>query len=600
MWISSLRLLASLLLSGIAVLALDVRVLPEFFRPDPFGNIVEPDRSGNNVWVDAVRLRSARMGYASTQLIISAASEGKFELNIELAGLPVHLYREWYHLNTADRKYYPDALIPIRLPHTAQLPDPDNKVAGQKAQAFWIDIWIPADASPGVHRGKATVASGSETKSVPVEVTVLPQRIPEADIVTMDSNSYGTSWMFEQFPKTLPQKGEDALFRLIHAYHRIFYEHRSTFHQLGYGHAGKVGPEFAPELTGTGASKKVASWDRFDRHYGPLFDGSAFRDTHRGARPIPFVYLPVNPEWPASYLWWGEPGYEREFTDVVSEMEQHFREKNWTSTRFEIFFNHKKRYKGFEWDGDEIRFEKDNDYLAKYRQMLNKAVPASTPVKFVFRLDTSWSMQDQFDRLKNVINFWVAGEDILGWYPERVRELKSRGDVVWTYGGTPAVQQPSISITANPLKSWISGVDGFVRWLTVSPGPDPWFALTGGTETLVYPGDRFGIAEPMPSIRLKLQRNCVQDLALLEEIAKQKGREQVQQEVTRRFNGTALKQWRNAPPPLTGKPVLEWNNVDIDEALAAFQKSQPPPEPGAWLRVREYALTDRNTTGKAR
>src|SRR4029079_15555709 len=122
-------LLASLLLSGIAALALDVRVLPEFFRPDPFGNVVEPDRRGE-VWADAVRLRSARMGYASGQLVIGSASDGKFELNIELAGLPVHVYREWYHLNSADRKYYPDALVPVRLPHSARLPDLENKIAG--------------------------------------------------------------------------------------------------------------------------------------------------------------------------------------------------------------------------------------------------------------------------------------------------------------------------------------------------------------------------------------------------------------------------------------------------------------------------------------
>ena len=39
----------------------------------------------------------------------------------------------------------------------------------------------------------------------------------------------------------------DVLFNLIHAYHRIFYKHRGTFHQLGYGHAGKVGPEFVAQ-----------------------------------------------------------------------------------------------------------------------------------------------------------------------------------------------------------------------------------------------------------------------------------------------------------------------------------------------------------------
>jgi hypothetical protein len=28
-------------------------------------------------------------------------------------------------------------------------------------------------------------------------------------------------------------------------------------------------------------------------------------------------------------------------------MERHFRDKGWTRTRFEVFFNHKKRYMGF-------------------------------------------------------------------------------------------------------------------------------------------------------------------------------------------------------------------------------------------------------------
>ena len=92
---------------------------------------------------------------------------------------------------------------------------------------------------------------------------------------------------------------------------------------------------------------------------GPLFDGTAFSASRRGPRPIPFVYLPINPEWPASYEFWGERGYEAEFVNVLSEMEHHFREKGWTHTNFEVFFNHKKRYKGFPWDGDEVRFQKE-------------------------------------------------------------------------------------------------------------------------------------------------------------------------------------------------------------------------------------------------
>ena len=80
-------------------------------------------------------------------------------------------------------------------------------------------------------------------------------------------------------------------------------------------------------------------------------------------------------------------------------MERHFREKGWTDTRFELFFNHKKRYMGFPWDGDEVRFPADNRYFLEYGRLLKKALPPDTPVKFVFRADVSWDMEQQFKDL---------------------------------------------------------------------------------------------------------------------------------------------------------------------------------------------------------
>src|SRR6266576_5062728 len=98
-----------------------------------------------------------------------------------------------------------------------------------------------------------------------------------------------------------------------------------------------------PRARGRWPGEAYYQLDSYDRHYGPLFDGTAFSASRRGPRPIPFAYLPINPEWPASYEFWGERGYEAEFVNVVSEMERHFREKGWTDTNFEVFFNHKKR-----------------------------------------------------------------------------------------------------------------------------------------------------------------------------------------------------------------------------------------------------------------
>jgi len=570
---------------------MDLQALPEFSRPDPLGGIVAVDGPGSK-FAAVVQVTAARGGYASFHLIAKLDRPADYEVSINFP-LTVDVYREWFHFNTPDKKYYPDALIPVTPPYRSKLPEPDNRIPEQTAQAFWIDVWIPTSTAPKTYRGEARLTSGTGRKAIPIEITVLSAVVPEKDAVTLDSNSYGTSWLEEQYPKTLAglSKNQEPLFKLIHQYHRVFYDHRGTFHQLGYGHAGKVGPEFGPETTGSGVQKHISSWSQFDRHYGPLFDGSAFKDSRRGPRPIPYVYLPINPEWPASFLWWGEPGYEAEFVNVVSEMEKHFREKNWTSTRMEVFFNHKKRYKGFPWDGDEIRFERDNRYLVDYRRMLDKAVPANSPVQFIMRADSSWTMEHQFEALKGVIKFWVVGEGSFSWYPGAAKRLKDRGDTVWTYGGTPTVQSISTQMTLNPLRSWITGVDGFVRWLTISPGADPWYHFGGGGEVLVYSGERFGRPEPLAGIRLKLQRNCLQDLALLEAASQKSSRAQIQQEVVKRYNGTRLADWHNTPPALLAKPVLEWNNADFDDALKPYEARFANLDPGAWQRVRDYALS---------
>ena len=211
------------------------------------------------------------------------------------------------------RKYdYPDALAPVRLPYRSRLPEPDNRISGQKAQAFWVDVWIPADARSGDYPLRFRLTSGEGEARAAVSVRVLRS----------DGSGLGCggdrSQLLRQFldrrsvREARARAGKDfyrsdSFFRLIHAYHRIFYEHRGVFHQLGYGHAGKVGPEFAPALEGSGRSKHVADWDLFDRHYGPLVRRLRIRRDPARRAANSLCLPPINPEWPASYLWWGSP-----------------------------------------------------------------------------------------------------------------------------------------------------------------------------------------------------------------------------------------------------------------------------------------------------
>lgn len=439
-------LTASALLAAIPAWA-SIEAWPEYLRANPSGEVVGPDRPAAVPPSRSVSLRAARNGYVSFQAIARPGRSGPYTLSFEWYGKPglqADVFRQWFHQMSRPGEYYPDALIPVQLPYRSQFPEPDNQVADQKVQPFWVDIWVPKQTAPGTYRGVIRLESPGAKEKLPVELTVLTAVVPDEDVIRMDHNSYGASWLASDYPGLVKRTAgdffdSDAFYHLIHAYHRIFYEHRGIFHQLGYGHAGKVGPEFAPALEGSGRSRHIASWTRFDRHYGPLLDGSAFAGTRRGPSPIPFVYLPINPEWPASFLNWGEPGYEAEFVNVVSEMERHFREKGWTHTSYEMFFNHKKRYKGFPWDGDEVRFQKDDAFFREYRRLLDKAVPANSPVRILFRSDVSWDTERQACDMAGIINMWVCSAEPLSWLPETARLLKSRNEVVWIYGGPPTV-----------------------------------------------------------------------------------------------------------------------------------------------------------------
>ena len=586
--------------------AADLEALPEFLRSDPFGAIVAPDRSGADLASSLygakhqVVLTGCRGGYVSFHLVVKLPSPSTYTLDVTIPDptnkVQIDLFREWFHFTDSDKRYYPDALIPVHATYSSRLPEPDNRIPKQTAQAFWVDVYVAPDTRLGIFSGTAKLKANSKITTLPIQLTVLACVIPGEDVVTIDHNSYGSSWLAEQFAGSYQRDPDhwfesNQFFELIHAYHRVFYEHRGIFHQLGYGHSGKVGPEFAPVLEGSGRAKHITSWSLYDRHYGPLFDGTAFSASRRGPRPIPFVYLPINPEWPASYEFWGERGYEAEFVNVVSEMERHFREKGWTHTNFEVFFNHKKRYKGFPWDGDEVRFPKDLKYFLEYDRLLKKALPPNTPVHFVFRADVSWDMEEQFKVLNGIVRLWCCGGGILSFYRHAPKMLCDRGDVVWYYGGPPGVTDSSSAITEFPLRAWLWGVNGYVHWLTVSPGEDPWFHFDGGQTALIYSGERFGVSEPIPSIRLKIQRNCLQDLALLDSFKRRKSLDSLRARAARSYNNSTLDDWWNSRPALADLPSDQWLGSAIDDATKHTQQALGHPGASAWYKVHQYAMS---------
>jgi hypothetical protein len=134
------------------------------------------------------------------------------------------------------------------------------------------------------------------------------------------------------------------------------------------------------------------------------------------------------------------------------------------------------------------------------------------------------------------------------------------------------------------------GVDGFCRWQTVAAGRDPWFDFDGGQTALVYAGDRFRIAGPIASVRLKLQRNAVQDITLLASLAGGRSVETLRADVAYRYNGLAPKDWWTPRPALADTDVAEWSNVGIGEVERPADRKFANLDADAWQRVRDYVL----------
>ncbi|MFO7898715.1 MAG: DUF4091 domain-containing protein [Planctomycetota bacterium] len=584
-------------MAGFTLTAVD-----EWLAHDPFGapNPSDASDARGPALSDegAVTLRGARNGYVSFRLLVQGA--GDYRLAGSVDGLEVDLYRAWYHrMHTEEGEepeYWPDALVPLDPDAACELPDPDNQVEGQTAQEFWVDVFIPPDAETGEATGEITLSANGGTTSLPVAVTVLDATLPDEPCVVMDHNSYGCRFLRRFFPETLGGLEGDALWRksieLLQHYHRLVYEHRGLLSNLGYGHSGAYDPIYAPAPEGRGREKRLGDWGLYDAHYGPLLDGSAFETAapgcpgpRRPARPIWGIYAPLNPAYPADYLYWGQKGYEVEFTRCVGQFDRHFRDQGWTESKVAFYLNHKKRYRWFGWDGDEVKFLKDMDYQNEMVRLWEEAV-GDSPVPWVYRMDASWQMKNLFPMMEGHANFWVLG-GFHRWYPDHVAEVVARGDITWWYNGTPPIGAASSAILSNCYETWMRRMGGNCAWLTTNPGPDPWFDSGGGDTGTIYPGERFGIPGPIPSVRLKIQRNGIQDLDLLEAACRADAdKDAVQDEFA---SSIPIPIWTKPPRAAIELPPEDWNSRNLSEEHEPEHVERQALDPTWWTTVREKA-----------
>ncbi|MBM3748570.1 MAG: DUF4091 domain-containing protein [Acidobacteria bacterium] len=569
----------------------DIWAVPELVKIHPqTGALLEqeeaPDhRLRNAVW-DAssgtVRLSGARNEFVAFQLAI----ESDEPLNgIEVAvtqplftdcALPeifrttgtVQLFREWFirddKPDESGGPWYPDALVPWSGP--VDLPSRDNPVPGQRVQPVFVDVYIPRDAAPGVHTGRVAVRAGEQlNREITIEVEVLPLTLPDRLNFVVDLNAYGGVNAGYNI-----SRGTPAYRALVRAYHRLAHLNRANLNVLGYSHSGSVEPDYSPPLTGQGSDTRVAGWEDWDAHFGPLVDGSAFADLPRAGVPVTNLYLNFHENWPgdlrADYKWNNYPipatteeyraliarhgleagpieegfsgGYQDRFSAVARQFAEHFRERGWTQTRYQVYFNNKYFYKdpaqgarGVSWWLlDEPNHRDDIRALSFFGDLAKRWLDEYPDVPIVWRTDISY-IDFMRDLLAGQIDLNCTSQRFFSKNRYLMDHRDRFGRDLWHYASTNHPRESNAGMRAWCWRVWTAGGEGLVPWNTVR-GSESWERAE--PLTVFYPGSKFGKNEPYASLRLKAFRRGQQDVEYLILLAAREGwdREAVSYAVT--------------------------------------------------------------------
>lgn len=370
-----------------------------------------------------------------------------------------------------------------------------------------VERHVAKDEAPGVKELALRVAGAD----VPVVLRVHAATLPDRLGFRVSLNTYGT-----------PQPEL--------AFHRLAHEHRATLAVVPYSHHGRVEEGCAPDLV----DGRIA-WEAWDRRFGPLFDGSAFRGLPRDGAPLDHFYLPFHESWPTpirsaySYRgtladhWRDAPPIEAAFPEsyaaafraAIAATARHVEEKRWT-TDFHVFLNDKNLYwkpdaDACWWTLDEPMFRDDFLAIRYFAGLTREGLAAQPGSRLRFRIDLS-RPQWRRDLLDGLIGLDVVSPA----YKEYPALVFGRGEEVWNYGTASAAPHAWI------VQAFLDGCDGVLPWQSI--GSEKAWSEYEETALMLARG-----GEVFPTLRLKLLRRGEQDVELLRLVLERRGlaREQV-------------------------------------------------------------------------
>jgi len=487
------KMILSLLL-GLAGLSTASSQEPVVWVASPWQHVLRSTEPGA---ARSAEIVAARNEYEPLRVIIHAGAQALADVRVEasdltgpagrIAAANVVLFREHYvhvfepsRASQAPTGWYPDALIPMAGgDREARYPPAPMRVEPGMNQGVWGDVFIPRDAAPGEYSGTITVtAHGAPLRSVPVKVRVWPFTLP--DEIAMRSN-FGS--LGGRLARQLGMDAGSKEFAAVEdAYIDVLLAHRAIPSSLG-----NIWPQWTPE----GGIDDRGSGDRLR---------AMIEDRHVNSLCVPFLYR-TEPEKCRAYL---------------RDMAEYLRRKGWLNRAY-IYMedepNNAEQYETVRRQGALIR-------ESGIKRMCTEQTVTSNP---------------EWGTLYGAVDIWCP---LWCLYDETTaRQRQELGEEIWTYtalcqgSGTAPFWQIDFAPVHFRAPFWVSrhyGVKGFLYWSSIywPPERDPWTRphfrdRYWGEGMLLYPGKDAGLSGPVPSIRLKLIREALEDFEYMTLAARQ-------------------------------------------------------------------------------
>lgn len=520
----------------------------------PVGELPESYRTHNSLFNgQSVRLIAAAGEVVGFQVLLRG--EGDVSLRCELDRLNCRIDRFQAVHVPAEGREIPDPLLP--LPEKIRL-------KSNMDEAVFIDIYVPFDSAAGEYVGKLTVSDGRE---VPIELAVLPVRLPRKASFLCEMNSYGLPDHVDTF----------------YALQQVAYDHRVHANILHYSHNTAAPGSRKSNLDmrlrsgrrmdnkrydAIEPGEKKGYWDDFVEAFGPFLDGSCFQAGHRGPIPAPGFYLTFHESWPLNCraFFNGDPDAYRAFADhpvyaetyinVLADFAWLAKSKGWTEAGFQVYFNNKgspTEVQKAPWILDEPAAFWDYRALQYYGELTDRGRQKAGDVQINYRIDIS---RPEYCRgqLSGRPDLWIVSSSAFQNYRRLVTDrMEQEGLRAWVYGTSNPVHESNRQIQAWALDAWRDGATGLVPWQTVDKSGEA-FRRADQLGLFIFDKDSEGNTVIRHSMRLKAYREVQQ---LIEYLVLVRERHQ--------WSSSKMKEFINHYVKLTGS-VRKQNEDDAGTA----------------------------------